>query len=271
MKNLKKITFLFILILNIFYTNQLETDDDETYTFAIELEELYDKSNLIKDTNSVLFDNSITQTQVVSEMGMGWNLGNTLDSWDDNSANPSTNQGLSSETSWGNIKTTEAMFVMLKAKGFKSVRIPVTWHNHLIDNNYTIDPEWMSRVKTVVDWAIDSGFYVILNTHHDNANPSNTEISYGKGYFPLKIHKKESERFLYNVWKQITIAFNNGYDHKLVFECMNEPRDIGSEKEWMFTKGDAECEESSSVNNEYLRLIVKVIRESGGNNEKRFI
>ena len=274
MTNTKKITILLLLILQIFNINanlqsSSDDDDDETYTFSIELKELYDKSNLVKDTNSVEFDDSVTQKQVVEEMGMGWNLGNTLDSWKD--YDPAINQGVSTETCWGNVETTEAMFLMLKAKGFKSVRIPVTWHNHLIDNNYTVDPEWMSRVKTVVDWALNAGLYVILNTHHDNSNPSSTEIVYGKGYFPLNIHKKESERFLYNIWKQISIAFNNGYDHHLVFECMNEPRDIGSEKEWMFTKGDAECEESSSVNNEFLRLIVKVIRESGGNNEKRFV
>ncbi len=47
-------------------------------------------------------------------MKVGWNLGNTMD------ASPG-------ETGWGNPKTTQAMIDLLKAMGFKTVRIPVTW------------------------------------------------------------------------------------------------------------------------------------------------
>ena len=47
-------------------------------------------------------------------------------------------------------KTTQEMILAIVKKGFKSIRIPVTWHNHLIDEKYTIDPEWMKRVKEVV-------------------------------------------------------------------------------------------------------------------------
>ena len=42
----------------------------------------------------------------------------------------------------------------------------------------------MKRVKTVVDWSIKNGLYVILNTHHDNSE--NQNIKYGLGYYPLR-------------------------------------------------------------------------------------
>jgi endoglucanase len=156
-------------------------------------------------------------------------------------------------------------------KGFKAIRIPVTWHNHLKDDQYTIDPQWMTRVKTVVDWCIRRGLYVILNTHHDNCNGKEEPLKYGEGYYPLLKDAVESEKFIYNVWVQIATAFNNGYDHHLIFEGLNEPRMIGMTHEWWYDVNDPTCKESALVLNEYQKLIHKAIRESGGNNVKRFI
>jgi len=242
------------------------SDDDDSYTFPIELKEIFNKDTAIKDEGKVIFDDSITGRRVVDEMGFGWNLGNTFDAWNSRQQD----QGLDSEISWGiTTRTTEQLIKGLVNKGIKTIRIPVTWHNHIIDNNYTIDPAWMKRVKEVVDWCINNGLYVIINTHHDNCQ--NMEVKYGQGYYPLRENNVESETFLYNTWRQIALAFNNGYDHHLIFEGLNEPRLIKTSYEWNFKKGDSYCEEASSVINEYLKLIVKAIRTTGGNNEKRFI
>ena len=237
----------------------------DTYKFAIELKETFNKENAIKDENYVQFDDTIKAKQIMDEMGFGWNLGNTFDAW----SGDEQDQGLESETSWGCTKTTEEIIKGLVKKGIKTIRIPVTWHNHIIDENYTIDPNWMKRVKQVVDWSIKNGLYVILNTHHDNSEKQN--IKYGQGYYPLRQDMVESEKFIYNIYRQIATAFNNGYDHHLIFEGLNEPRLIGTDYEWNYKKGEPICEEASSVLNEYLKLIVKAIRTSGGNNEKRFI
>ena len=227
---------------------------------------VFDQSTLVVDKNSVKFDDKVTSKQVIDEMGFGWNLGNTFDAH----TGKSQNEGLDTETVWGVSKTSEEIIEGLYTKGIRTIRIPVTWHNHLIDNSYTIDPEWMKRVKTVVDWSIDKGLYVILNTHHDNAEYSEEPMKYGKGYYPLRKDLEESALFLYNIWCQIASAFNNGYDHHLIFEGLNEPRPMGTKCEWTYTKGDPICEESASILNEFNRLILKTIRESGGNNEKRF-
>ena len=239
---------------------------DEVEFFSVEPVEMFDDSEMILDYGQKEFPKNITSKDIINDLGFGWNLGNTFDAW-----NSSQNQGLDSETCWGNPETTPELIDFLVKAGFKAIRIPVTWHNHLIDDKYTVDPQWMKRVKTVVDWCIERGLYVILNTHHDNAENRNASLKYGQGYYPLLKDIVESERFIYNVWKQIANAFNNGYDHHLIFEGLNEPRMIGLTHEWWYQVGDKTCEEAAKVLNEYHRLIHKAIRETGGNNAKRFI
>ena len=254
-----------LLILVLIFQVCITQNDDDSYTFATELKETFNKQIADKDEKKIEFDDSIKARRIVDEMGFGWNLGNTFDAW----SGSKQDQGLEAETSWGCTKTTEAIIKGLVAKGIKTIRVPVTWHNHIIDENYTIDPEWMKRVKQVIDWCLENGLYVIINTHHDNSETQN--IKYGQGYYPLRQDMVESEKFLYNTYRQIAMAFNNGYDHHLIFEALNEPRPIKTDFEWNYKKGEPICEESSTVINEYLKVIVKAIRTSGGNNEKRFI
>lgn len=66
--------------------------------------------------------------EIVYDMGFGWNLGNTLDAthW-----NELQNGGLETETGWGQPKTTQEMIQGLKALGVKTIRIPISWHNHI--------------------------------------------------------------------------------------------------------------------------------------------
>jgi endoglucanase len=237
--------------------------------FAIDLVDSFDKAGLIEDKEKIEFDDSVTGETVVDEMGFGWNLGNTLDAF--NYEVLTTEDGLESETMWGNPETTEEMIQELIIKGFRTIRLPITWHNHLIDDKYTIDPKWMKRVKTIVDWGINNGLYVIINSHHDVARFSKDPIKYGEGYYTAPKDIEESERFIYNVWRQIAIAFNRGYDHHLIFEGLNEPRMSGHKNEWNFDKTDPDSLAAVETLNEYMRLIVKAIRETGGNNEKRFI
>ena len=268
MKNLIYFYIIFLLNLNLFISSIIYEDEGEGYpTFNLKIEETFNRTIIIKDTNKVNFNDDITSEDIINEMGFGWNLGNTLEAHRE-----VQNQGLKSETYWDNPLTTEEIIKGIAQKGIKTIRIPVTWHNHLIDAKYTIDPEWMKRVKTIVDWSINQNLYVILNIHHDYANYiSESSISYGDGFYPLFKDKEESEKFLYNVWKQISEAFNNGYDHHLIFEALNEPHLEGTNFAWKYIKGEQLCEEAVSSLNEYMQLIVKTIRESGGNNEKRFL
>lgn len=221
----------------------------------------YDKSKAVKDAKTRTFK-SVTGEALLKDMKTGWNLGNTLDA--------TNGTGLGTETSWGMPKTTKAMIDGLAASGVKTLRLPVSWSNHLIDKNYTIDPAWMNRVKEIVDWAIADGMYVILNSHHDNFDRS-SKMPYGKGYYPNSTNYEESKKFLVNVWAQISLAFNNGYDEHLIFETMNEPRLRGTDSEWYFDKNKAECLDAAKVLNQLNQDALNTIRASGGNNAKRFV
>ena len=258
-----------LLLISIFFFVFSRAPEDEAVVDTVTYSNpkiTFDDSTLVVDKKEKKFDDKVTSKQVIDEMGFGWNLGNTFDAH----SGKKQNEGLESETSWGVDKTTEESIEALYTRGIRTIRIPVTWHNHLIDNSYTIDPEWMERVKTVVDWSISKKLYVILNTHHDNAAFTEAPMKYGQGYYPSRKDLEESTQFLYNVWTQIAAAFNKGYDHHLIFEGLNEPRPMGTKCEWTYTKGDPICEESASILNEFNRIILKAIRESGGNNEKRF-
>lgn len=216
----------------------------------------------VQDNGSVTFGNT-NCFQLTKDMGLGWNLGNTLDA--------TNGSGLASETSWGQPLTTKTMIDGLAASGIKTIRIPVSWHNHITDvTTLTISPEWMNRVKTVVDWAIEDGMYVILNTHHDNYG-SPVKMPAGSGYYPNNVNLTESLRFIERVWTQIAQAFNNGYDEHLIFEALNEPRPAGTTSEWWFSLEDSISLEARDCLNQMNQKAVDTIRASGGNNTRRFI
>ena len=201
-----------------------------------------------------------TSVQMAKNMAIGWNLGNTLDA--------TGGSGLSSEKSWGQPTTTKAMLTGVRKAGFKTIRIPVSWAKHTSGDNYTIDSAWMNRVKTVVDWALDEGFCVILNVHHDNYKES--ELNKGTVGYALSKDKDiqdKSKAFLSNIWKQIATTFAD-YDNRLVFEVLNEPRDIEGEvggNEWWTND-----KELLNVITSYEQVCINQIRSVKGN-ENRFV
>lgn len=192
------------------------------------------------------FDTKLSAFDLTKKMTVGWNLGNGLDSIG------------ASETAWGNPVTTEAMIKDVKAMGFNSIRIPVTYHKHT-DSNGNIDSKWLDRVQEVVDYAYKNGMYVVLDDHHDN---SFYDIG---GCVKNEATLKASRKKMQNLWKQIANRFKS-YDHKLLFEVMNEPRTEGSAKEW--TGGTKEERDVLAV---LTQDCVDAIRATGGNNAYRFV
>ena len=187
--------------------------------------------------------------ELLEKITIGWNLGNTLDSqgctWLSND--------LDYETGWGNVKTTKTMIDTVKKAGFNTVRIPVSWGDHM-DKNGNINKAWMDRVQEIVDYAYKNDMFVILNTHHDLSWIKLTE----------KDEKTVTKKFG-NVWKQIAERFKD-YDEKLIFEGMNEPRTEGSAKEWM---GGTSAE--WEVLNRLYKTFVDTVRSSGGKNKTRYL
>ena len=146
--------------------------------------------------------------EIVKEMGIGWNLGNTLDAYTTNLSYYSSPQ--EAETCWGNPVTTKAMIDKIKQAGFKTIRIPVTWGPHMGPApEYKVADSWMNRVKEVVDYAISDGLYVILNVHHDS-----------DWCTPTYNAEKNATVKLNKLWTQIANKFKN-YDDHLIFETLN--------------------------------------------------
>lgn len=175
----------------------------------------------------------------VAAMQPGWNLGNTLDSTGGD------------ETSWGNPRVTEALLDNVKAQGFKSIRIPVTWGQHQGPApGYVIEAAYLNRVREVVGWALADGFQVMINIHHDSwqwiaAMPSDRTGVLAR----------------YNaIWTQLAAAFKDS-PAALVFESVNEPQFTGS-------SGDAQ---NAQLLHELNASFRDIVRRSGGTNANRLL
>ncbi|MEZ0091790.1 endoglucanase [Streptacidiphilus sp. EB129] len=173
----------------------------------------------------------------VAAMQPGGNLGNSLDA-------------IPAETSWGNPVVARAQLDAIRAQGFRSIRIPVTWSGHQGSGpGYTIDPAYVARIKQVVNWALADGFYVVLNVHHDSwqwiaGMPSDHDGVLAR----------------YNAtWTQLAHAFRDESDH-LVFESVNEPTFTGVT--------DAQ---KAALLNELNTSFHRIVRGSGGANATRFL
>lgn len=180
----------------------------------------------------------------------GWNLGNQLEA---------NSGGTPSETAWGNPTITEKLIKQVKAQGFKSIRIPVSYLSKIgAGPNYTIDSKWLDRVQEVVDMCIDNGLYAIINVH-------------GDGYYSVKggwllcgepaSEQKTIKAKYKKVWEQIAKRFKN-YDDHLVFESMNE--------EFDGTYNNPNPEYYNNIN-AYNQIFVDTVRKAGGKNNNRYL
>ena len=198
---------------------------------------------------------------ILEDMGLGWNLGNSLDA--------TGGSGLDTETSWSNPKTTQALIDKVKSLGFNTVRVPVSWGKHVSGDNYTIDSAWLARVKEVVDYCYKNDMYVILNIHHDTKSSASAS---GAGYYPRSSAYSSSEKFVTSVWSQVAEYFKD-YDYHLIFETLNEPRLIGTGCEWWFDKWNIPSEVKDAIDciNKLNQKAVDTIRDTGSNNRGRLI
>ncbi len=193
----------------------------------------------------------------IRDLEIGWNLGNTFDA----SECTWLSDEMGYETAWCNAKTTEGLIKELKNAGFKTIRIPVSWHNH-IDENYNISKAWMDRVEEVVGWALAEDMYVIINIHHDNTEQYE---------YPSYAKLDQSKAYVTKIWSQIADRFAD-YDEHLIFETMNEPRQVGTNNEWWIDVNSDLGKECMDCINQLNQAIVDTIRANGkGYNTSRYI
>ena len=176
---------------------------------------------------------------IVNDMGIGWNLGNTFDCFNLNLklTNPDDQIKL-----WGNKPPTKQLFSNIKKFGIKTIRFPVTWH-HFMDESGNVSKEWISKVKEVVNWIIKSKMYCILNVHYDGVN----------GLW-LSEGIKAKQKFE-NLWKQISNEFKD-YNEYLIFEGMNDFE--GNNFDYLILLS-------------FTQSFVDIVRNSGGKNANRLL
>ncbi len=191
--------------------------------------------------------------EIVADMGFGWNLGNSLDSYSGTVVGANIGS-TSSETAWGNPATTKEMIDMVKESGVETVRVPVTWYEHMDPNTYKIDEIYMNRVEEVINYVLDDGMYCILNVHHDTGE---------KGWLKANSTNLEHKKEMFSaIWEQVSANFAD-YGDKLLFEGYNEILDE-SANQWYNPSSEA-C----PISNELNQMFVDIVRKSGGNNDKR--
>ena len=216
--------------------------------------------NAVQSQNGTMRD--ITTMELVRDMGIGINLGNTMEACGDWIAEVDEKWGdgiltvQDYETSWGSPLITQEMIQGMADEGFGVVRVPVAWSN-LMGDDYKISGELDARVHEIVNWVIAADMYCIINIHWDNGWVST---------FPD--NKDECMKRYETMWTQIADSFKD-YGDYLMFESQNE--ELGWESVWNpwgSTDGKAE---SYGLVNEINQKFVDVVRNSGGNNPKRHL
>ena len=187
--------------------------------------------------NMVMRD--ITAYELVAEMNVGISIGNSLDSVGKN------------ETSWGNPTVTKELINAYKNAGFNTIRLPVTWSEHM-ESDGTPETSWLNRVEEVVNWILDEGLYCIINTHHEGG-----WLHTSSDGMTLRKYKFKT------LWIAISNRFKNYGDH-LLFEGFNEIQKKAGD--W-----SQASDEDYQNSNELSQLFVDSVRSTGGNNLKRVL
>ena len=195
----------------------------------------------------------------VKNMGVGWNLGNTLDTW--LRYGPDGADWRAWETGWGQSVTKPELMLMMKDAGFGAIRVPVTWGPHM-DADEKVNEAWMQRVHEVVDYVLDAGMYCIVNLHHDTGEDKDAWV-----VADMDVYNSSKERYS-SLWRQIAEEFKD-YDHRLLFESYNEILD--SRGSWCFPTCGSEYDEEYAQKaydavNAFAQTFTDAVRSTGGNN-----
>lgn len=221
----------------------------------------------VSSDNGLMRD-SMTAQEFADDMGLGINLGNTMEAYNaDNCVSLSytwppiigSNKPRDYESCWGAKITTQEIIEGIKAAGFNTVRIPVFWGNMMKnDGNYKISDEYISRVKEIVDYCRNANLYTVINIHHFDE------------FIIRRNTKEKSAEIFTNLWTQIADYFKD-YSDYLIFEGYNEylgcgPINPDTDKIENLSKSEA-YDWTNTLN----QAFVDAVRATGGNNSKRML
>lgn len=210
---------------------------------------------------------SLTASEVAKNMGIGLNIGNTMEAYEATGCEKITfewipvvgnNTPTDYETCWGAPVTTQELVDGIKAAGFNTVRIPVFWGNMMEnDGTWTISPDYIARVKEIVDYCMNDDMYAVVNIHHFDE-------------FIIRRNDLEHCVTIFDtIWTQIAEYFRD-YPETLVFEGFNEY--LGGDQ--FNANGDLVPQSKSDAylcTNTLNQTFVNAVRATGGNNAERVL
>lgn len=177
-----------------------------------------------------------TATQIASKIGIGFNIGNTLEA-----------TGGKSETYWGNPKISKEFVAFVKQAGFSAVRLPVSWDQYANQTTAEIDPNWLNRVKEVVQYCVDNDLYVIVNIHWDGGWLENNVE-------PAQQEQNNAKQKAF--WEQIATQLRD-FDERVLFASANEP--------------NVETAAQMAVLLSHHQTFIDTVRATGGKNAQRVL
>lgn len=211
----------------------------------------------------------MTAQDYANDMGLGINLGNTMEGYwldssrvDSGASTQPGNKPQDYEKCWGAVVTTQEIINGMRDAGFNTIRIPVYWGNMMKeDGTFTINSDYIGRVKEIVDYCRNAGVYAVINIHHYD--------EFVIRRFTANDDLEGCSKVFDHLWTQIAEYFKD-YSDYLIFEGFNEYLgggpldangnvvDLSKEKAYLWT-------------NTLNQTFVDAVRATGGNNEKRIL
>nr|WP_243415188.1 glycoside hydrolase family 5 protein [Altererythrobacter segetis] len=177
---------------------------------------------------------SSTAVDIAGRIKAGWNIGNTL-------------EAIGGETAWGNPLISKAYVDFVKASGFDAVRLPAAWDQYANQTTAKIDDAWLDRIKTVIQYCVDAGLYVLLNIHWDGGWLENN----------VSVDKQDAVAAKQKAfWEQIATHLRD-FDEHLMFASANEP--------------NCDTAEKMEVLYRYHQTFIDAVRSTGGKNAYRVL
>lgn len=190
------------------------------------------------------------------QLGLGWNLGNSFDSFVEEVAG---------ESMWNNDSVTQQAIDSVKACGFHSIRIPITWLGHVGPGpEYKIEPAYLERVAEVVNYAKQDSLYTIINIHHDGADAIHW-LNLRDAATDAGVNDTIVARYT-AMWRQIANRFKDESNY-LIFEAVNEIHDGG----WGWGGNMSDGGRQYDLLNSWMQHFVNTVRATGGRNETRYL
>ena len=216
--------------------------------------------------DGVMRDN-MTAQDYADDMGLGINLGNTMEAYNASNCTSlsyqwppviGSNTPRDYETTWGAVVTTQEIIDGMKNAGFNTIRIPVFWGNMMVnDGTYTISEAYINRVKEIVDYCRNAGVYTVINIHHFDE------------FIIRRNSKEKSAEIFKRIWTQIANYFKD-YSDYLIFEGFNEYLG-GGQIDAKDEINDLPESEGYDWTNKMNQAFVDAVRATGGNNTKRML